>query len=169
MADRSREARFPFLDERVMRFVSRVPLWLVADLSKPPGTGDKAREAGNRGLPVAPGTAPAAKNEPGSPLLPSPLPCPRAQALLRAAARELGLPGAGARVKRAIQFGSALAKLSNVAEFGSNRRANAASAGSVRLGGGGGGAAREEGGKVKKKDEASREVEEDEDQRGGGE
>lgn len=27
-----------------MALLSRAPLWLVADLSKPPGTGDKARE-----------------------------------------------------------------------------------------------------------------------------
>lgn len=67
------------------------------------------------------------------------------QVLLRAAARSLGLPEAASRVKRAIQFGSALAKLSNVAEFGSNRKANLASAGSVKIrtgGGRGGGNAR---------------------------
>ena len=49
--------------------------------------------------------------------------------LLRAALRDLGLPRAAARVKRAIQFGSRLGKLSNVQHFGSNRGANARHAG----------------------------------------
>lgn len=63
----------------------------------------------------------------------SALPC-TLQALLREVSRALSLPESASRVKRAIQFGSALAKLSNVAEFGSNRKANAASAGSVKIG-----------------------------------
>ena len=71
------------------------PLPLVADLSQPPGSGDKL--------------------------------------LLRAALRQLGLPRAAARVKRAIQFGTRIGKLANVRDFGSNRAANIKNAGSVAL------------------------------------
>ncbi len=54
--------------------------------------------------------------------------------VLRAVARDLlGLSEAAGRTKRAIQFGSRIAKLSNVRDFGSSRAANAASAGSVAL------------------------------------
>lgn len=53
--------------------------------------------------------------------------------LLRACLRRLGLPRAAQRTKRAIQFGTRLAAKANAAQFGGTRRANAASAGSVRL------------------------------------
>jgi asparagine synthetase B (glutamine-hydrolysing) len=53
--------------------------------------------------------------------------------VLRQALVQLGLPRAAARVKRAIQFGSRLAKAHNVAHFGGTRQANARSAGSVKL------------------------------------
>ena len=53
--------------------------------------------------------------------------------ILRAALQQLGLPQAARRVKRAIQFGSRIGKLSNVREFGSNRAANLAAAGTVDL------------------------------------
>lgn len=53
--------------------------------------------------------------------------------LLRAALRRLGLPRAAARVKRAIQFGTGIGKLSNVHSFGSNRAANSKNAGSLSL------------------------------------
>jgi hypothetical protein len=46
-------------------------------------------------------------------------------------ARTLGLEEASKLPKRAIQFGTRIAKLSNVREFGSNRRANMQSAGEV--------------------------------------
>lgn len=46
---------------------------------------------------------------------------------------QLGMPQAAARVKRAIQFGSRIGVLSNRREFGSNRAANKAKAGSVAL------------------------------------
>ncbi|KAF8064596.1 Asnsd1 [Scenedesmus sp. PABB004] len=50
---------------------------------------------------------------------------------LRAALAALGLPGAAAREKRAIQFGSRLAQISNARQFGSSRRG--ASGGQVPL------------------------------------
>ncbi|KAK3282635.1 hypothetical protein CYMTET_9632 [Cymbomonas tetramitiformis] len=51
--------------------------------------------------------------------------------VLRHVARSLGLPGAAMLPKRAIQFGSRIAKQSNVREYGSNNQANKANAGSV--------------------------------------
>jgi len=80
ISDWGREARFPFLDELVVRFLAGLPLELIADLSQPPGIGDKA--------------------------------------ILRRAARQAGLSRSSSLVKRAIQFGSQIAKLSNVASFG---------------------------------------------------
>ena len=53
--------------------------------------------------------------------------------VLREGLRILGLPRAAARVKRAIQFGSRIGKKANQRDFGSNRKANLASAGSVKL------------------------------------
>lgn len=53
--------------------------------------------------------------------------------LLRAALKKLGLPRSAVRVKRAIQFGTGISKLSNVRSFGSNRAANGKNAGSLNL------------------------------------
>ena len=55
--------------------------------------------------------------------------------VLRVLARRClpGLENASRRTKRAIQFGSRIAKLSNKRDFGSNRAANTASAGTVVL------------------------------------
>ncbi|XP_022776741.1 asparagine synthetase domain-containing protein 1 isoform X3 [Durio zibethinus] len=78
IADHGKEARFPFLDEDVIRTLLDIPLWEVADLDQPSGKGDKK--------------------------------------ILR---------------ERAIQFGSRIARESNRKNFGSNRAANQASAGSV--------------------------------------
>jgi asparagine synthetase B (glutamine-hydrolysing) len=41
IADHGREARSPFLDEHVVRYIRNLHLSLIADLSKPPGVGDK--------------------------------------------------------------------------------------------------------------------------------
>lgn len=43
------QARFPFLDEDVIRTLLDIPLWEVANLDQPSGTGDKKilREVGN--------------------------------------------------------------------------------------------------------------------------
>lgn len=35
------KARFPFLDEDVIRILLDIPLWEIADLNQPSGTGDK--------------------------------------------------------------------------------------------------------------------------------
>ncbi|KAH9565075.1 hypothetical protein CY35_04G058600 [Sphagnum magellanicum] len=53
--------------------------------------------------------------------------------ILRQVAISLGLTGAASLPKRAIQFGSRIARESNKREFGSNRSANQASAGSAQL------------------------------------
>ncbi|CAK9316770.1 unnamed protein product [Citrullus colocynthis] len=53
--------------------------------------------------------------------------------ILREVAKLLGLHEAGALPKRAIQFGSRIARESNRKNFGSNRAANQASAGSVKF------------------------------------
>jgi len=53
--------------------------------------------------------------------------------ILRAALAQMGLPKAAKRVKRAIQFGTRIGKLSNIREFGSNRAANTRNAGTVEL------------------------------------
>ncbi|KAE8023129.1 hypothetical protein FH972_008872 [Carpinus fangiana] len=41
IADNGKEARFPFLDEDVIRTLLNIPLWEVANLDQPSGTGDK--------------------------------------------------------------------------------------------------------------------------------
>ncbi|XAR65290.1 Asparagine synthase (glutamine-hydrolyzing) [Bertholletia excelsa] len=92
IADNGKEARFPFLDEDVIRTLLGIPLWEIADLDQPSGKGDKR--------------------------------------ILREVARLLGLHEAAALPKRAIQFGSRIARESNRKNFGSNRAANQSSAGS---------------------------------------
>nr|GMD15179.1 asparagine synthetase domain-containing protein 1 isoform X1 [Ipomoea batatas] len=93
IADNGKEARFPFLDEDVIRTLLDIPLWEIADLNQPSGIGDKK--------------------------------------ILREIAQLLGLSEAASLPKRAIQFGSRIARESNRKNFGSNRAANQASAGSV--------------------------------------
>ncbi|CAH9115028.1 unnamed protein product [Cuscuta europaea] len=95
IADNGKEARFPFLDEDVIRALLDIPLWEIADLNQPSGVGDKM--------------------------------------ILREIARVLGLSEAASLPKRAIQFGSRIARESNRKNFGSNRAANQASAGSVDI------------------------------------
>lgn len=93
IADNGKEARFPFLDEDVIRTLLDIPLWEIADLDQPSGVGDKK--------------------------------------ILREVAKLLGLYEAAVLPKRAIQFGSRIARESNRKNFGSNRAANLASAGSA--------------------------------------
>eukprot|EP00258_Populus_trichocarpa_P049398 XP_024465417.1 asparagine synthetase domain-containing protein 1 isoform X2 [Populus trichocarpa] len=95
IADNGKEARFPFLDEDVIRVLLDIPLWEVTNLDQPSGTGDKK--------------------------------------ILREVAQMLGLHEAAVLPKRAIQFGSRIARESNRKNFGSNRAANQASAGSVMI------------------------------------
>ncbi|KAF7150761.1 hypothetical protein RHSIM_Rhsim02G0238300 [Rhododendron simsii] len=95
IADNGKEARFPFLDEDVIRTLLGFPLWEIADLDQPSGKGDKK--------------------------------------ILREAAQLLGLHEAAVLPKRAIQFGSRIARESNRKNFGSNRAANLASAGSAEI------------------------------------
>ncbi|XP_017223437.1 uncharacterized protein LOC108199924 isoform X2 [Daucus carota subsp. sativus] len=93
ISDNGKEARFPFLDENVIRTLLDIPLWEIADLDQPSGVGDKR--------------------------------------ILREVAKLLGLYEAAVLPKRAIQFGSRIARESNRQNFGSNRAANQASAGSA--------------------------------------
>ncbi|TQD89324.1 hypothetical protein C1H46_025173 [Malus baccata] len=93
IADHGKEARFPFLDEDVIRILLGFPLWEVTNLDQPSGIGDKK--------------------------------------ILREVAELLGLHEAASLPKRAIQFGSRIARESNRKNYGSNRAANQASAGSA--------------------------------------
>ncbi|NXX50107.1 ASND1 protein, partial [Tricholaema leucomelas] len=73
IADHGKEARFPFLDEDVVSFLSSLPISEKADLTLPRGVGEKL--------------------------------------ILRLAAKELGLTASTILPKRAVQFGSRIAKL----------------------------------------------------------
>ena len=95
IADWSREARHPFLDENLLRAAASISIEGIVDPTMPLGQGDKMA--------------------------------------LRAVARQLGLPRAAARAKRAIQFGSRIGRTSNVRDYGSNRKANRAKAGSAAV------------------------------------
>ena len=82
-----REARFPYLDLDLMRFLrDNCPLETLCDWDDHRGKGDKR--------------------------------------VLRELARGMGLHLAGSLEKRAIQFGSRIAKGMNIVRFGSNRKAN---------------------------------------------
>ncbi|NWX42184.1 ASND1 protein, partial [Steatornis caripensis] len=73
ISDHGKEARFPFLDEDVVSFLSSLPISEKADLTLPRGLGEKL--------------------------------------ILRLAAKELGLTASTILPKRAVQFGSRIAKL----------------------------------------------------------
>ncbi|KAF8561103.1 hypothetical protein P879_04633 [Paragonimus westermani] len=79
ISDHGREARFPYLDERVVEFLRDLPLNLKADLSLPRGVGEKL--------------------------------------LLRQLAMKLGLAKAATLPKRAMQFGSRIAKAEGCARL----------------------------------------------------
>ncbi|XP_043986672.1 asparagine synthetase domain-containing protein 1 [Gambusia affinis] len=83
VGDHGKEARFPYLDEGVVSFLSSLPVWLKADLSLPRGVGEKL--------------------------------------LLRSAARQLGLGRAAVLPKRAMQFGSRVAKMEDRWEKASDK------------------------------------------------
>ncbi|XP_054881596.1 asparagine synthetase domain-containing protein 1-like [Poeciliopsis prolifica] len=82
VGDHGKEARFPYLDEGVVSYLSSLPVWLKADLSLPRGVGEKL--------------------------------------LLRAAARRLGLGRSAVLPKRAMQFGSRVAKMEDRREKASD-------------------------------------------------
>ena len=86
VSDLGKEARLPFMDERVLEFALRAPLESLMDFSLPAGQGDKR--------------------------------------IVRDCLGSLGLERASRRVKRAMQFGTRLAKASNEALFGTNTQAN---------------------------------------------
>ena len=86
ISDQGREARFPFLDEDVVRYLTTLPITDICDMKQPPGEGDKM--------------------------------------ILRIVAKMLGVEVCSNLVKRAIQFGSRVAKASDVYHFGSSRNAN---------------------------------------------
>ena len=75
VSDHGIAGRFPFLDERVVNFLSQLPLEMKMNLSLDRGTGDKL--------------------------------------ILRALAHTMGLRKTASEPKRAIQFGSRIAKMEN--------------------------------------------------------
>jgi len=80
ISDHGHEARFPFLDERLVSFLSQLPICEKLDMRRPRGEGEKL--------------------------------------LLRLAGRSLGLGSSAYLPKRAIQFGSRIAKLKDSKEKG---------------------------------------------------
>ena len=83
VSDHGVAGRFPFLDERVVNFLSNLPLELKMNLSLERGIGDKI--------------------------------------ILRAMAHTMGLLKTASEPKRAIQFGSRIAKLENRKEKASDK------------------------------------------------
>ena len=82
ISDNGRESWFPYLDEAVVAFLQSLPISDIADLTLPPGIGEKK--------------------------------------ILREAAQLLGLESR--LVKRAVQFGTGIAKATNRLQLGSNRK-----------------------------------------------
>uniref|UniRef100_A0A0D3DAN5 Glutamine amidotransferase type-2 domain-containing protein n=1 Tax=Brassica oleracea var. oleracea TaxID=109376 RepID=A0A0D3DAN5_BRAOL len=117
IADNGKEARFPFLDEDVIKTLLDIPLWEIADLEQPSGTGDKKILRQVNMLMT---------------IFNSPRNFINQKCYLKVA-KMLGLHEVAKMPKRAIQFGSRIARESNRKNFGSNRAANQASAGSVRF------------------------------------
>lgn len=78
ISDHGREARFPYLDEKVTNFLTQLPVHIKTNLTLVRGLGEKL--------------------------------------LLRLCALHLGLPTTAIQPKRAIQFGSRIAKLENSKE-----------------------------------------------------
>lgn len=82
ISDNGREARYPFLDEKVVSFLNEKPIWLKANLNFPRGVGEKL--------------------------------------VLRLLTYRIGLKEAAVLPKRAIQFGSRIARSENNHEKGSD-------------------------------------------------
>ncbi|GAA6219704.1 asparagine synthetase domain-containing protein 1 [Lates japonicus] len=83
IGDHGKEARFPYLDEDVVSYLSSLPVWEKADLSLPRGVGEKL--------------------------------------LLRLTAKQLGLGQSAVLPKRAMQFGSRIAKMEDSHEKASDK------------------------------------------------
>ncbi len=83
VTDHGREARFPFLDEDMVNFLSSLPVWIKSDMRLPRGQGEKI--------------------------------------ILRQAARHVGLQASASLPKRAIQFGSRIAKFFDSKEKGGDQ------------------------------------------------
>ncbi|CAL9690507.1 unnamed protein product [Knipowitschia caucasica] len=83
IADHSKEARFPYLDEAVVSLLNSLPVWTKADLTLPRGVGEKL--------------------------------------LLRLAAKQMGLTQSAVLPKRAMQFGSRIAKMEDTREKASDK------------------------------------------------
>jgi asparagine synthetase B (glutamine-hydrolysing) len=86
ISDHGKEARFPFLDEDVVNFLSSIELNSICDMDRQQGIGDKM--------------------------------------ILRLIAKMIGVKECSHLVKRAIQFGSRIAKVSEASCFVSRRQAS---------------------------------------------
>lgn len=86
ISNHGKEARFPFLDDDVVNFLSSLDVTELCDMTKPQGIGDKM--------------------------------------ILRLVAKKIGVTACSGLVKRAIQFGSRIAKCSDVDRFGSSSKAS---------------------------------------------
>ncbi|KAF6171427.1 hypothetical protein GIB67_009568 [Kingdonia uniflora] len=159
ISDSGKEARFPFLDEDVIRTLLEIPLWEVVDLNQPSGRGDKKilrEEAVEFYENLCHDDTPFVDPEPE--VTKNFLTEEQQRKLIREftdeeikivvfnekedsnpgidddgfnVAQLLGIEAGAFLPKRAIQFGSRIARESNRKNFGSNRAANQASAGSL--------------------------------------
>lgn len=132
ISDHGKEARFPYLDERVTSFLQSLPLSQIVNFGITE-TSTATREGCT--------TTAATKKNAGGDSEMTRVPLERdanAEArrrpdkrILRDVAESLGIRTAATLKKRAIHFGTRIAKHSNIHIFGSNRRANMSNAGSA--------------------------------------
>nr|CAB3462426.1 unnamed protein product [Digitaria exilis] len=116
ISDHGKEARFPFLDENVIKTLLEIPLWEVAKLDEPVGKGDKK---------ILREQSPSPFHIEG---------CKAAGSTRSCSSAKASNPGAYSNLIFWLwSFGSRIARESNRKNFGSNRAANQASAGSVQI------------------------------------
>ncbi|ONK80511.1 uncharacterized protein A4U43_C01F18610 [Asparagus officinalis] len=117
ISDHGKEARFPFLDEDVIKSLLELPLWEIAELDEPAGRGKHKQNLLDTWLNFY-------------------ISCDMLQDCL-ALKEHLFYPKEPFRFNELaisnIQFGSRIARESNRKTFGSNRVENQASAGSVEI------------------------------------
>jgi hypothetical protein len=115
VSDSGKELRCPFLDEAVVRYLKALPVDLKCDLSLSPGVGDKRllRVAAEE-LFYSGGSRHQVPDTAVTTAMPPPPPPPTTTTKAP--------PACASLAKRAIQFGSRIAKLSNLDHFGSNRK-----------------------------------------------